>query len=110
MTFANFELVTAIFIFVVIIFCLIGLCYSLFITFCQGTSDSNFCCNIRRNSPTDDSNAIQDVLYIPARSKGSTDDKSEESNSNDGNDDTECENKTKSSTNFFISIEESNYT
>ena len=106
MDIGNFEMVTAIFFLVFISFCLLGMCYALHISFCQGTCDSNFCCNIGQNSPTDDSNAALDVLYIPAISKGSSEDTSPEKNSNSNDDyDTERENKKDCSRIFFISKE-----
>ena len=109
MDIGNFEMVTAIFFLVFISFCLLGMCYALHISFCQGTCGSNFCCNIGQNSPTDDSNAALDVLYIPAQFKKSTDDKSIESNSIDNDDDdTKRESKKKCSRIVFLSKEENN--
>ena len=104
MVVANFEMVAAIFIFGFIILSLIVICYSLYITFCQSWR------NIRQNSPTDDSIPSLDILYIPAPSKGSTEDTSPEknSNNNDDDDDTERENKKDCSRIFFTSKEENN--
>ena len=107
MVIANFEMIAEISIIVVIILSLIAICYSLYIIFCQCSCASNFCCNIRQNSPTDDSIPPLDVLYIAAISKGSTEDTSSEKNSNDDDDDqTERENKKNCSKIFFTSKEE----
>ena len=109
MDMGNSEMVTAICILAVISFCLLGMCYSLHITFCHGTCGSDFCCNIRQNSTLDDSIATPDVLYNPVHSRRSTDDTSIENNSiDDDDDDTDSEGKKKSSRIVFLSKEENN--
>lgn len=100
MVVTNSEMVTLIFIFGFIILSLIVICYLLYITFCLSWR------NIRQSSPTDDSIPSLDVLYIPAISKGSSEDTSPEKNSNSNDDyDTERENKKDCSRIFFISKE-----
>ena len=110
MVIGYFDMVFAIFIFILISFCLIGMCYSLHITFCRNSCGSSLCCNTGQNSSTDDSIATLDVLYILSHSKGSTDDTSmENSSKNDDDYDTEHENKKKDSRIFFLSKKEKNY-
>ena len=109
MDMGNSEMVTAICILVVISFCLLGMCYSLHITFCHGTCGSNFCCKIGQNSTPDDSIATPDVLYNRVHSKNLTDDTSIENNSiDDDDDDTNRESKKKSSKIVFLSKEGNN--
>ena len=81
------EIVIIIIIFGGIFFFFIGICYLLYISYCQRIRYYSSCCNTRPNSSTSDSISTPNVLYIPSHSIVSKDLSSIENNLEDNKDD-----------------------